>query len=109
MGADKHKEFRSSVESLSCLLKHSRPELSNAIGELTRHMSGPGEEMHRAIKWVTDNPNMGWKCEPEIEFDDNDNHIWKMSGISNTTWGSNRDDGRSVTRHMLCFLGAPIA
>ena len=74
-----------------CLLKHSRPELSNAIRELTRCMSGPGEEnleeMCRVIKWVIDNPNVGWKYKPEIEFDDNGNHVWRMSGISDATWG----------------------
>ena len=49
----KHKQFRSGVSSLLYLLKHSRPELSNPIRELSKCMSGPGlnnmKEMWRVI------------------------------------------------------------
>ena len=65
IGKAKHKEFRSGVGSLLYLLQHSRPELSNPIRELSRCMSGPSvenlEEMYRVIKWVIDNPDVGWR------------------------------------------------
>ena len=52
---EQHHKFRSGVGMLLHLLKHSRPELSNPIRELTRCMSGPGpdnvKEMHGIIKW----------------------------------------------------------
>jgi hypothetical protein len=32
-----------------------------------------------------------------------------MSGISDSTWGSNKEDGRSVTGYILYFMGVPIA
>ena len=44
MDVEQHKKFRSVVESLFHLSKHSRPELSNPIRELTRCMSGLGPE-----------------------------------------------------------------
>jgi hypothetical protein len=70
VGKEEHKEFRSGVGSLLYLLKHSRPELSNPIRELSRCMSGPGkdniEEMYRVIKWVMDRPNIGLKIKPKI-------------------------------------------
>ena len=95
------------------LLKHSRPELSNPIRELSRCMSGPIEEnmdeMYRVIKWVIDNPDVGWKCKPMVEFDEKGKILWKMSGISDATWGSNKEDGRSVTGYVLYFMGVPIA
>ena len=99
--------------SLLYLLKHSRPELSNPIRELSSCMSGPGEanmdEMYRVIKWVIDNPDVGWKCKPVVEFDKKGKILWKMSGISDATWGSNKEDGKSVTGYVLYFMGVPIA
>ena len=62
---EKHHHFRSGVGNLLCLLKHSRPELSNPMRESTRCMSGPGpenmKEMHCVINWVLDHPNLRWK------------------------------------------------
>ena len=40
LDAEQHHKFRSGVGMLLHLLKHSRPELSNPIRELTRCMSG---------------------------------------------------------------------
>ena len=52
---------------------------------------------------------MGWKCEPQVEFDDHGEIRWKMSGISDATWGSNKEDGRSVMGCLPCLMGVPIA
>ena len=41
---EKHKKFRSGIDSLIYLLKHSRPELSNTIRELSRYLSGHSEK-----------------------------------------------------------------
>ena len=95
------------------LLKHSRPELSNPIRELARMMSSPTEdhmeEMYRVIKWVLDNPDIGLKMKPVVNFDEDGNIIWEMVGICDSTWGSNKDDGRSITGYILYFMGVPIA
>ena len=76
------------------LLKHSRAELSDPMRELTRCMSGPGpenmKEMHGIVKWVLDHPSVGWKCEPQVEFDDHVEMRWKMSGTSDATWAQTR-------------------
>ena len=53
--------YRSRVGSLLYLLKHSKPDLSNPIRELTRCMVGPipdnRKEMHKLIKWVINKRN----------------------------------------------------
>ena len=111
--AEEHHKFRSGVGMLLCLLKNSSAELSNPMRELTRCMSGAGpenmKEMHGIIKWVLDHPSVGWKCEPQVEFDDHGETRWKMSGMSDATWGSNKDDGRSVTGCFLHFMGVSMA
>ena len=60
---EKHKQFRSGIGSLMYLLKHSRPEMSNTIRELSRCISDPSDnnrkELWRVIKWAIDNPDIG--------------------------------------------------
>ena len=54
--AEQHKRFQSGTGSLIYLLKHSRPELSNAIRELSKgmHQSGPHhiKELFRVIQYT---------------------------------------------------------
>jgi hypothetical protein len=51
-------------------IKHSRPEISNAVRELSKCLSGPNEaaykEMLRIIKYVKDTPDIGLRMEPQI-------------------------------------------
>ena len=95
------------------LLKDSRPELANPIKELTRMMSEPTmkhtEEMYRIIKWVIENPDVGLKMKPEVELDERGKIIWRMRGICDSTWGSCKEDGKSVTGYVLYFMGVPVA
>ena len=106
-------EYRSGVGSLLYLLKHSRPELSNPIRELSRCMDRPSEEnrkeMYRVIKWVIDHPFVGWRCDPRVEKKKNGEVIWSLSGICDATWGSSKQDGRSVSRYIVYLQGVPIA
>ena len=67
------------------------------------------KEMHRVIKWVIDHPTVGLRINPKIRRDKDGNLIWYMVGICDSTWGSKKDDGRSVTGYILYLLGVPIA
>jgi hypothetical protein len=105
-------EYRSGVGSLLYLLKHSRPELSNPIRELSKAMSAPNtdhlKEMLRVVKWVLQTPNIGLKMKPKVEKDEAGNIIWKVHGVCDATWGSDPDDGRSITGYALMFMEVPI-
>ena len=91
------------------LLKHSRPELSNPIRELSRCVAGPSgdnlNEMYRVIKWVLDNPDAGLRIDPEVESNEKGEIIWRLVGVCDLTWGSNKEDGKSAMGHILCFMG----
>ena len=65
--------------------------------------------MCRVIKWVMDNPNVGLKMHPAVDFDENGRTMWRLSDTSDATWGSNKEDGRSVTGHVLHFMGVTTA
>ena len=105
--------YPSGVGSLLFLFKHSQPELSNPFRELSKAMGGANNsaltEMYKVIKWVLNTENLGLKMEPNIERDNLGNVIWRLRGISDSTWGSDPDDGRSVTRYIVYFMGVPIS
>jgi len=105
--------YQSGVGSLLYLLKHSRPELSNPIRELSKAMGGANkeamEEMLRVINWVLKTKNVGLCMAPKWKTNDEGKIIWKLRGICDSTWGSDPDDGRSVTGYILYFMDVPIS
>ena len=105
--------YQSGVGSLLYLLKHSRPELSNPIRELSKAMSGANQqalqEMFKVIRWVLATYNVGLHVCPKCETDDNGNIIWKLWGICDATLGSDSDDGHSVTGYALYFMDTLIS
>ena len=89
LGKEVHWEFGSGVGSLLCLLKHSRPELSNPTRELNRCVAGPMsesmEEMCHVIKWAMDRPNIELRINPKVTFNDKGEAFWSPQhhGLSN--------------------------
>ena len=61
-------EYRSGTGMLLYLIKHSRPELSNAVWELTKVLDGATEAhlkaMLRTIKYILDTKNYGLVLRP---------------------------------------------
>ena len=77
------------MNNLIYLLKHSRPEFSNIIRELSRYLSDPSEknkkELIKRLKWIIDNPDIGLRIKPKIEFNEKGEIIWKLVSISDVT------------------------
>ena len=61
------------------------------------------------MKWVINNPDIGLRIKPKIDFNEKGDFFWKLVGISDTIWGSIPDDGKSVTEYILYFMEVPIA
>jgi hypothetical protein len=80
-------------------IKHSRPDISNAVRELSKCLSGPNEaaykEMLRIIKFIKDTQNMGLKMEPIIS-DECDVEV-----ITDSDWGGDKDSRKSVSGHAI--------
>ena len=67
------------------------------------------KELLRVIKWVLQTSTIGLRMKPEVEKDENNNIIYKLHGMCDATWGSDPDDGRSISGHILFFMGVPIS
>ena len=100
--------FRSGVGMLLYLVKHSRPEISNAVRELTKVVDGatPGhwKAMNRAIKYVIDTENFGLKLKPNKKKE-----LFYLEGISDSEYAGDKDTRISVYGYQLYFCGAPIS
>jgi hypothetical protein len=106
-------KFRSGVGSLMHLLKHSRPELSNCIRQLSKclgkakqeHM----EELTRIIKWVLATKEKGLKMEPKLKINENGEIIFEIRGVCDAAWNVDKTDCLSVTGYIVYFMVVPIS
>jgi hypothetical protein len=101
--------FRSGVEMLLYLVKHSRPDIANAVQELSKVMDGATQaamkEMKRVIKFVLDTRNFGLKIEPKV---DNKTDDWVMVVYTDSDYAGDKDNWLSVSGFIIFLLGVPI-
>ena len=75
-------EYYSGTGTLLFLLKHSRPDLSNPVCELSKNMDKANcanyKEMLQIIKCVLDTQVYG------LKFDPTKDHLWKLEGMSDS-------------------------
>ena len=106
---DEQMEYRSGVGSLLYLLKHSRPELSNCVRELSKVMDGANKKhqkaLYRVIKFVEETKNRKLILEP-IRRDD---LKWEMKAFSDSDFAGDVDLRKSVSGYIIYLCGAPIA
>jgi len=108
LDGESHSRYRTGVGMLLYMLK-TRPDLANAIRELTKCVSDPSpaayKEMLRVIKFVIDTADYGLKIHPT--------HVteglkWKLVLYSNSDWAGDKDDRKSISGHILYVNGVPV-
>ena len=92
---------------LLCLIKHSRPDICNAVRELTKCLSGATpaayKEMLRVIKHVLTTKAKGLKIEPLLG-----ELVWQLIVYSDSDWAGDQDTRRSVSGYMIFLNGVLI-
>ena len=106
--AKEHAAYRGGVGTLLYLTKHCRPDLCNAVRELSNTMDRPSpihlEEMYRIIRYVLATKRYGLKLYPK-----------RCSGIvqafSDSDFAADNETRRCVYGYFIgvCFCGIPIA
>ncbi len=91
------------------LVKHSRPDISNAVRELSKSMSGATEasfkELKRVIKFVLDTRMYELRVQPKLIGEDAQ---WTMTVFSDSDWAGDKDNRISITGYIIFLLGAAI-
>jgi len=105
---DEQKDFRSGVGSLLYLLKHSRPELSNSVRELSKVMDQANKAhekaLYRVIRFVQQTKERCLVLAPVKE-----QLTWELKGYCDSDFAGDTDTRRSVSGFVIYLCGAVIA
>ena len=101
-------KYHTGVGMLLYLVKYTRPDIANAVRELTKGMSKPHKaawkELLRVIKFVLDTKELGLKYQPtSIKLEE----FWDIILFSDSDWAGDEDTRRSVTGYAIFFIGMP--
>ena len=101
--------YRSGIGMLLYLVKYSRPDLSNAVRELSKVNDGATNDhvksLLRVIKFAIDTKNkvLLYKINDTREND------WKLKAYSDSDWAGDADDRRSITGFCIFLNGCLIS
>ena len=95
-------------------MKHSRPDIANAVRELSRHCHDPTEAhweaMCQCIRYVHAMPSRGLVLKPTGVWDGKDkNFKFKIRGRSDSNYATDPESRRSITGTVVYLNDAPIA
>ena len=106
---DEHKLYRSGTGMLLFLVKHTRPDIANAVRQLSKALDKPNQaalkEMKRVIKYVLDTKNLSLKIKPRF----GDEKEWNVIAFSDSDFAGDVENQISVAGFILYFCGAPIS
>src|SRR5210317_2573153 len=101
-----HKLYRSGVGKLLYLTKHSRPDISNSLRELSQHLDRPTrthiQALFRALDYVVNNKENYLILKPMKKND-------KIMAYVDSDYATNKDTRKSVTGYEVFFRDALIA
>ena len=90
------------------LIKHSRPDIANAVCECTKVLDGASTyaycEMLQIIKYVLDTKDYGLRIDPTYKK----NKPWDLVCYSDSDYAGNSDTRQSVLGFILYVCSIPI-
>jgi hypothetical protein len=102
-------KYRSGAGMLLYLVKHSRPDISYAVRELTKVLDGATlahwKAMIRAITYVIDTKMLALKLKPSFSKD----YKFHIEAYSESEFAGDRETRESVYGFVTFFCGAPIS
>jgi hypothetical protein len=108
ISTEQQSKYRSGVGMLLYLVKHSRPDISNAVRELTKVLDGATEAhwkaLMRVIKFVLDTKLHALKLKPKLQYGK-----VHLKGVSDSEFAGDKDTRISVYGYVTYYCGAPIS
>jgi hypothetical protein len=104
---NKQSEFRTGVGMLLYLVKHSRPDIANAVRELTKVLDratlAHWKAMLRVINYVLATKNQGLILNPKLD------ELIELEGRSDSEYAGDKETRQTVYGYVVYCCGAPIA
>jgi hypothetical protein len=99
--------YRSGVGMLLYLVKHSRPDISNSVRELSKVCDGANQShwksLMRNIQFVLSTSHLGLRLKPEKDKE------YILKGVSDSEYAGDKDTRISVYGFVIYLNGAPIS
>ena len=99
--------YRSGVGTLLYLTKHSRPDITNPVRELSKSMDGASmaqvTEMYRVISCVLEMKALALRMVPIFK-----DGIWKLEPLSDIDFANDKNTRYSVYGYIIFFCGIPV-
>ena len=94
--------YRSGGGTLLYLTKHSRPDITNAVRELSKSMNGASklrlQQLRRVAIFVLDTKHLGLCIVPTMN-----DEIWQLEALSNSDIANNKETRISVYGYIVFF------
>ena len=107
--ADKQRRLMSGVSTLLYLVKHSRPDIANAVRELTKCMDlgtpVSYKELLKVVKFVLHTKDLGLKMYPNINFEA---LLWELLLLSDSDHAGDKLSRMSISGFIMLLCGVPI-
>ena len=105
---EEQKLYRSGTGKSLYLVQHSRPDIANAVRELSKVLDATTptafKEMKRIIKYVLDTKKLGLKIEQQIQ---NKDSMWRIVGFLDSNYAGDKDTRTAVGGYIIYLCGAP--
>ena len=108
VNAQDHETYRSGVGTLLYLTKHSRPDISNPVRELSKTMDAPApahlKEMYKLIRFVLSTKDYGLKFKLIKSM-----RKRVLEALSDSDFASDKGTRISIFGYVIYICGIPIA
>ena len=108
VNAKDHETYRRGVGTLLYLTKHSRPDISNLVRELSKTMDEPApvhlNEMYKLIRFVLSTKDYGLKFKLIKSI-----RKWVLKALSDSDFASDKETRIGIFGYVIYFCGIPIA
>ena len=112
MSEKMQKKFRTGTGKLLHMMRWSRPDILNAVRELSKRMKTCNENHYKAMikvmEYVSHTPDRGLFLRPRGQWDGKLGYKFDIEGISDATWGSDPDNRRSISGTAVMLNAAPV-
>ena len=104
--------YRKGTGKLLHLTRWTRPEIGNAVRELSRYMGGALvshlKAMYRCMGYCRGTPTRGIKIKPNEKWDGNPNFKFKVKGRADSDYAKDVETRRSISGWLTFLCGAVI-
>jgi len=112
MEPEEQSKYRSGVGKLLHMMKWTRPEMLNAVRELSRFMMDASlahmKAMYRAMSYALSTPNHGVMLKPNRKWDGSPDFEFEITGRADSDYGKDPERRRSVSGYSTFLEGAPV-